>query len=451
MTSDVDPLPSERDAVEIVDLASGSRRVIFRFSFPPGAFPSLSPDGRILAMQQRRSGALVHEIHLFDIKTRHRTVYRHMIDDRNPVWLRDGSGFVFLSDGPDKSGLWMQPFKTRRVSGRARLLIAGFDSEMMSTFNRDDSLYYRSNRGRSAVVLSQFDSSAGKTVGISRRLTDRIPGECLSPSWSPNGNSVAFISVQKLSGQPQAGKLVVLTGEQAVVHNLDFGVSRGTGASWSSDGRSLFMPGIDPRGSPDNVEQLYRVDVASGRSTVVPIRQMVNTKLRVGRSFPVLTKDNRQAYASRSGHLFRVNVTTGETEEKDIFQWTEPEILYSLALSPDGQTLAFGLPGKNSRPRLAVMPANGGIPNVIDPGPEVNLALGISWTPDGRHLLLVANDELMRFSLEEKRLQSTGLKVPGLSLPSLNPSGTQVLYQVSLPKTELWAIDFQALLVRIRR
>src|SRR6185369_5812328 len=139
--------------------------------------------------------------------------------------------------------------------------------------------------------------------------------------------------------------------EQTIVHNLDFGVARGTGPSWASDGKSLFLPGTDPSSSADVIEQLYRVDVITGRSSAVPILQIVNTKLRVGRSFPVLTKDNRLAYVSRGGYLFRVDVTTGEREERDIFHNTAPEILYSLTLSPDGRQLAFGLPSRGSTPR----------------------------------------------------------------------------------------------------
>ena len=373
VTSVTEGRPAERDAVEIVELATGARRLLFRFSFPYGAFPSLSPDGRLLAMQQRRGTFLTREIHIQDIESGARTVYRHGDDDREPVWLRDGTGLVFQSQAAGTSGLWWQPFTSGKAWGSARLLLEGFEGDLLNASSRDGSLPFLSNRGKSAIFVADFDAKTGQVRGRPRPLTEHVEGESLAPAWSPDGMSLALVSMRTLTGLPQRGMLVILTGAKTMVHPLDFGVARGTGPAWSADGKSLFLPGSDPGSTTENVERLYRVDAITGESAAVPIAHVVNTKLRVGRSFPVLTPDSRLAYVSRARELFRVDVATGERAAQGIVRWAEPEVLYSLALSPDGRQLAFGLPRRDSTPRLAMMPAGGGTPEILHPGPELNL------------------------------------------------------------------------------
>ena len=123
----------------------------------------------------------------------------------------------------------------------------------------------------------------------------------VSPSWSPDGSQVAYVSFE--TGRPAIFRQVLATGEREQLTNF-----RGLNSSpaWSPDGNTLAMV-LSKDGSPD----IYLMDMASRRLTRVTRHYAIDTEptwLPDGRSF-LFTSD-------RGGQpqIYRYDLRSGLTE-----------------------------------------------------------------------------------------------------------------------------------------
>ena len=150
------------------------------------------------------------------------------------------------------------------------------------------------------------------------------PEPIISPSWSPNGNQLAYVSFE--SRKPVVYVHDVSTGKRRVVANF-----RGSNSapSWSPDGRSLAVTL-----SRDGGSQLFVIDANGGEPRRLTQSSGIDTE-------PVFAPDGTAVYfvSDRGGspQIYRMPASGGPAN-RVTFNGTYN---ISPALSPDGRWLTY--------------------------------------------------------------------------------------------------------------
>lgn len=154
----------------------------------------------------------------------------------------------------------------------------------------------RNPTGKDYYRLTLADADGARPIVL---LESREP--IMSPTWSPDGKQVAYVSFE--TGRPAIFRQVLATGEREQLTNF-----RGLNSSpaWSPDGNTVAMV-LSKDGSPD----VYLMDLASRRLTRVTNHYAIDTEpswMPDGRSF-LFTSD-------RGGRpqIYRYDLRSGLTE-----------------------------------------------------------------------------------------------------------------------------------------
>ena len=150
------------------------------------------------------------------------------------------------------------------------------------------------------------------------------PEPIISPSWSPNGSLLAYVSFE--SHKPVIYVHEIASGRRRVIANF-----RGSNSApaWSADGRSLVATLSREGGS-----QLFRVDLASGEARRLTTSAGIDTE-------PAFSADGTALYfvSDRGGspQIYRMPAQGGPAERVTF----NGSYNISPAPSPDGRWLAY--------------------------------------------------------------------------------------------------------------
>ena len=168
------------------------------------------------------------------------------------------------------------------------------------------------------------------------------PEPIISPSWSPNGSQLAYVSFE--SRKPVIYAHDVASGKRRLLANF-----RGSNSAptWSPDGRQIVATL-----SRDGGSQLYAIDVNGGEPRRLTQSQSIDTE-------PAFAPDGKSIYfvSDRGGapQIYRMDAT-GSSVERITFAGNYN---ISPAISPDGKYLAY-VSRIAGAFKLQVMELNGG-------------------------------------------------------------------------------------------
>jgi Tol biopolymer transport system component len=436
-----------------LSIADGSIRVLKSLEWRWPDNVSLSPDGRYLAYDVPiRQDSPDRDIVVLAVDGSRETplVQRPSIDHM-PIWAPDGRRILFASDRSGTIGVWTIRVENGRPEGHPELLKPDSGQIRPLGFARDGSLYYSVEAGAQDVFTVELDPETGRIATTPARATDRFVGKNLSPAWSPDGQSLAYVS---LRGARFTGAMAVVIRSLTTGEERDFSPKleldeRNPGVRWFPDGRSLVVPAVDNK----NQWSLYRMDAHTGEVSL--IRRAVST---AEAPVPALSPDGMTLYynghdqATGVSSIVAYELQTGTV--KDIYRSAPHEWSRKLALSKDGRQLAFvQVQRPDGVPILQTMPVSGGdVRELLRGEKHTPLGLaegGIEWTPDGRHLLIFRHqsdnapgpkDALLRVPVTggdpQVLLEGRG------AFPSLHPDGRRIAFTMGTRNApQVWVMQ----------
>jgi TolB protein len=217
----------------------------------------------------------------------------------SPVWAPNGTTFAYTRFDEGRGSILI-----RSLAGGAPMTVPSTTADLnyAAAFAPDGRSLAFTRSGESGTDIHVVNIADRCCV---RRLTVGRYADNLSPTYSPDGNRIAFVSTR--AGPPQVYAMAADGTDQELLVPFDFGISGSSnGPEWSPDGASVaFHRDVDRR------PQIFVMDVASRRA-----RQLTSS----GRNTdPTWAPDGRHiAFVSdRSGRrqLWIIDTETGRVRQ----------------------------------------------------------------------------------------------------------------------------------------
>jgi len=382
---------------------------------------------------------------------------QHPADDYLLGWSRDGKWIIFASDRTGALGLWVVGMSGSRTQGEPQLVKPGIDRILPVGLTRQGALYYGVVRATEDIYTVDLDPATGTVTGSPRKAIEQYEGGNFSPSYSPDGKSLAYVSRRGNSPYPtNVGNALCIrsldTGQERVFYGeiwrLGLRMIPG-GPHWAPDGRSIVFAGP----GENSETEFHRVDLETGAITRV---MHLGSDERI--SGAVYGPDGKYFFArgnTKSGLLQIVVRDLKSGEERELYRFPTPERGVDLALSPDSRRLSFANYGWGTVRSLRIMPASGGdASEVWNFGATKQGTPGVdhTWTPDGRYILFSAPDrsdlriwDLWRIPVEGGKPEKAGLQRmwPMWDL-TIHPDGRRLTFAGrggASTDSELWVLE----------
>jgi Tol biopolymer transport system component len=450
------------DRLARVAISDGSIRVLksvgWRFRGGSWSHPNYSPDGQYIVYSARAINPSKDPPAPTDPKDEH--IYLMAADgsseteivktagiNRNPVWTPDGKHILFTSDRTGRIDLWSVAVQNGKAVGSPSLVSPGIEN--IAAMGVHGGSYYYESRQQGAELINIMDA-----VNPNAKPLETFVG--VGPAWSPDGKSIAF--KRRHLGGTQRGNGVT-DDYDLVVHSLETGEERlyptslgftGNGApNWFHDGKSV-MTGLHSSEGPRGV---YRIDLKTGDWTKLPV---------TGGGLPALSPDDRTLYNRRNPDNMPVRImsndmVTGQERQIFVFPGTGRIQGPSLAISPDGKTLALGwmdrVPERGTRLHIGTVSVDGS--NFRDVFARTDTLVGagsIAWSKDGRSIFFnqeqpggASHWALMRVPADGSVSASVMLApgpTNGAGWFDRSPDGSRFAIGMSEGRqSEVWALD----------
>ena len=193
--------------------------------------PSLSPDGRQLAMF---NGS---QIWLLDLETRN----RHPLINENlnfaGVWSPDGRHFAYASL---RDGIWDLFLRDATGAGREDVLLATPETKMPTDWSKTGYLLYRSLSAKDSFDIWAMSMTDRKPVPVVRTSAEERDGQ-----FSPDGKWVAYQSNRTGRYEIWVSPFRLPGTDVKEGSAFQFTFDGGVQARWGLEGKELFYMALD--------------------------------------------------------------------------------------------------------------------------------------------------------------------------------------------------------------
>ncbi len=445
-----------------ISVADGSTRILKSTDWRnAGGSMAFSPDGKYIAYDFPPSENLPErDVYILTVDgTREIRAVEDPADDRLAGWTPDGKQILFTSDRMGTWDAWTIPVADGKPQGPPEVIKRNIGLIDPLGFTRNRSFYYGVSTGMVDVYTASLDVKAGKVVIPPTRAAQRFIGSNRDSDWSPDGGYLAYVSGRgPFATAPGLKVLGIVSLETGKQREVPLALERAGHPRFSPDGRSVLLNGADRK----QREGIYLVDVQTGQATLLVPDGRVAVWSRDGKTifftrFPeALPKEG-----DRIGQIIARDLATGA--EKEIYREatnvnTGDGLIYDLAISPDGRSLAFTVVNGKEPKSIKVLPIAGGEARVIyrvakeDPQGVPNFS-GLEWSADGRELLFIrtaateanigspVNRDLWALPVGGGQPRKLGLSMLGLTDPRLHPDGKRISFTAGGNKAEVWVME----------
>ena len=441
-----------RGRLSLVSTENGSERIIKEMDVRNLVYNQvisidISPDGRWIAYSYPANdkNASNRDIYLMSINGKQNSpLIEHPACDLVIGWLPDGKTMLFLSDREGTDDIWAISVKDGKPDGPPVLIETGIGTITPQGFDQDGSLYYITSPSRGNVYTAEWNPKTGEILEKPERPIKHLGKSTYSPSYSPDGKSLAYISVR--GGNPMSKEQHVIC-----IRSLDTGEEREFKTvykswerlSWSPD--SHFILGIAGDGEDQNVHSLLcLIDTRSG-----DIKPVFRCKLDWQKEWlnsPDFSLDGQSVYYVHTDGINKIRrllIRNLENDnEKEVYRPTyRKNDKFQCTLSPDGKQ--FVLQSYRTGDNLMVihiLPSSGGEARELYRNEySLSFSLALTWSKDGKYIVfsnvvpdqekkIVPTFHLLQIPLEGGEPQALDLKTVRIENLSVHPDGKNMAF-----------------------
>ena len=443
--------------IGVMTVGSNTMRVLKTVGKRAPRRVSISPDGQVIAFDtESAADPAVRDIVMRSLADGRETMaVQDAAHDHSPLFTSDGSHLLFLSNRTGSEALWRLPLTNGRPAGPAVLVSAVASRTTLLGATRSGSTYYFGGGPNSNVYSADLDDN-GVAGNPPRLLIDRFLNTNMAPAFSPDGQSIAYLSQRGSTVGNGATTLVVRSLQTASERELAFNVASNGSVSWFPDSRSLLAA---VRDTQENRMNYQRIDASSGEQ-----QRLMSTKGQsIPSSRPQVSPDGKTIFfadrivgpQSAQVLLARFDIATAVTTTLATF--SGDQYVTSFAISPDGTEIAqLRFEGSSRSSICEIVPANGGPAREIFRDKNTGQARfsGLAWSRDRRHIMIVRDNNLgpapgqpggalWRVPVAGGAPVPVGISMPGMvRFATLDPSGKRVAFAaVGGDAAAIWAIE----------
>jgi Tol biopolymer transport system component len=430
-------------AISLLSVADGSARELKRLEDDSPWKMSLSPDGRYVAYDfPQEGGASERDIALLVTDGSGESVLvEHPANDNFPFWAPDGKRLLFMSDRTGELGLWIAEMSDGEPKGSPEILFHDIGRSFPIGITRDGSLYYSLQAGITDVHIASLDPQTGKLASAPEPVTPRFIGSKSDPDWSPDGESVSYVSERGRFSPYRGNRVIAIRSlSNGKERSLTPEVSYWWTPRWSPDGSFLRIHGQDREGG----EGLYQIDLASG--TTVSVYQAKSGYLYM----PAWSSDGKAAYFRLNAGGFHsiVALDLESGGERELYRLSLSSNIQHLDLSPDDREVAFVSGEGEGRAILAVSVLAGEARTILRVSAGIEITT-LVWSRDGRYLYFGrtppqgsgARVELFRVPAKGGSPEPVGLSMDGLRALRFHPDGRRFAFVAGEYGEEVWVLE----------
>jgi Tol biopolymer transport system component len=414
---------------------------------------AFSPDGRYIVFDAPQAGdPLKHDIHTLSIADKREVpLVVHAADDRVLGWAPDGQAVLFSSDRTGTGAFWAIAVADGRPQGAAQMIMPASNRTVPLGFTRDGRFFYGEAKGGADIYGVRLDAATGKVVGPPERIIDRFEGFNVSPSYSPDGEYLAYCSWRG-SRRPVTGGPIGVLGNVLCIRSMatgedqefskpfsTLGVDSITLPRWAPDGRSILVVGYAESvgGNGGN----YIVDLQRGDATRVTYSSEPEGHvgwLSGGKTTVLIRLDTKK-------HLILLIARDLETGDERVLRELPQSANPDLEVSPDYQRLCVSVAEGGGRV-FWIMNATGGEARRLEG--SVGTLRGFTWSGDGKHILYTRRSADAKWQLWRVPVDGGAPELLGLSESSriahlsASPDGRHLAFSRGQPRgAEVWVME----------
>ena len=428
--------------IAAISVQDGSVRILKEGRVYPGFY---LPDGKtiIFSFVSEAPDSRGSDIAMLPVKGGEEVILvEHPAHDILLGWDSRGERFLFLSDRTGDMDIWVLEMKQGRPQGNPYLLKKDIGRIDALGFTDDEDLYYVQYAGMHDVYTAAMDLETNALSTPAERSTKLFVGANRSPDFSPDGESLAYISERSYGPGRFTTPVICIQslgeGETCeLVTNLDHIYY----VRWSADGKSFYSHGFDRKGRTG----LYSIDSQTGELDLL----MGCKEEEYIPELDVFPDGKRIVYKMweqrKSGESYIMSIRIRDIQsgqEEEIYRHENASQTSHVALSSDGKWIAFD--DRTPLWTLNVIPAAreeaeelyrmkfGGSINSLD------------WRPGSQEIFFVKGakpNQLWRVDLEDKEPQRMDFSMRSLSELRFHPDGKRIAFHAGYLEAEVWVME----------